>query len=108
VDIATGVDALKKRDIPYTCPKSSSSSSICHGVGPLVDPFRSHVSRSLFKGLPWFLLPVGESVSLSWVIYYEEFYLHVVSSFSCIPVTCPKLNHIMSVMQLAVHSHYTY
>jgi len=39
---------------------SSSSSSICNGVGPLVDPFRSHVSRSLFKGLPWFLLPVGE------------------------------------------------
>ena len=39
---------------------SSSSSYICHGVGPLVDPFRSHVSRSLFKGLPWFLLPVGE------------------------------------------------
>jgi hypothetical protein len=31
---------------------SSSSSYICHGVGPLVDPFRSHASRSLFKGLP--------------------------------------------------------
>ena len=40
--------------------KLSSSSYICHGVGPLVDPFQSHVSRSLFKGLPWFLLPVGE------------------------------------------------
>jgi len=39
---------------------SSSSSYIFHGDGPLVDPFRSHVSRSLFKGLPWFLLPVGE------------------------------------------------
>jgi hypothetical protein len=25
---------------------------VCHGVGPLVDPFRSHVSGSLFKGLP--------------------------------------------------------
>ena len=25
---------------------------IFHGVWPLVDPFRSHVSRSLFKGLP--------------------------------------------------------
>jgi len=37
-----------------------SSSYIFHGVGPLVDPFRSHVSRSFFKGLPWFLLPVGE------------------------------------------------
>ena len=37
---------------------SLSSSYICHGVGPLVDPFQSHVSRSLFKGLPWFLLPV--------------------------------------------------
>ena len=39
---------------------SSSSSYICQGVGPLVDPFWSHVSRSLFKDLPWFLLPVGE------------------------------------------------
>jgi len=26
--------------------------NICHGVGPLVDPFRSHVSISLFKALP--------------------------------------------------------
>jgi hypothetical protein len=33
---------------------------ICHGVGPLVDPLRSHESRSLFKGLSWFLLPVGK------------------------------------------------
>jgi len=39
---------------------SSSSSSICHGIRPLVDPFRSHASRSLFNGLPWFLLPVGK------------------------------------------------
>ena len=31
------------------------------------------------------------SVSLPWVISYEAFYLHVVSSFSCIPVICPKL-----------------
>ena len=37
-----------------------SSSSIFHGIGPLVDPFRSHTFRSLFNGLPWFLLPVGE------------------------------------------------
>jgi len=39
---------------------SSSSSYVCHGVRPLVDPFRSHVSRSLFRGLPRFLLPIGE------------------------------------------------
>jgi len=37
-----------------------SSSSIFPGVGPLVDPFWSHASRSLFNGLPWFLLPVGK------------------------------------------------
>jgi len=34
---------------------------------------------------------LGNSVSLPWVIYYEAFYLHVVSSFSCIPVICLKL-----------------
>ena len=28
------------------------------------------------------------SVSLPWVIYFEAFYLHVVSSFSCVPVIC--------------------
>jgi len=39
---------------------SSSSSSIFHGIGPLVDPFRSHASRSLFNGLPRFLLLAGE------------------------------------------------
>jgi len=33
----------------------------------------------------------GRSVSLPWVIYFEAFCLHVVSSFSCIPVICPKL-----------------
>jgi hypothetical protein len=46
--------------IMISSSSSSSSSYICHGVGPLVDPFRSHASRSLFKGLPWFVLPVGE------------------------------------------------
>ena len=34
---------------------------------------------------------LGNSVSLPWVIYYEAFYLLVVSSFSCIPVICPEL-----------------
>ena len=34
---------------------------------------------------------LGSTVSLPWVIYFEAFYLHVVSSFSCIPVICPKL-----------------
>ena len=35
-----------------TLDMTASSSYSCHGVGPLVDTFRSHVSRSLFKGLP--------------------------------------------------------
>ena len=34
---------------------------------------------------------LGSSISLPWVICFEAFYLHVVSSFSCIPVICPKL-----------------
>ena len=34
---------------------------------------------------------MGSSVSLPWVIYFEAFYLYVVSSFSCIPVICTKL-----------------
>ena len=31
------------------------------------------------------------SVSLPWVIYFQAFYLHIVSSFSSIPVICSKL-----------------
>ena len=34
---------------------------------------------------------LGSSVSLPWVIYFEAFYLRVVSSFSCIPVICTKM-----------------
>jgi hypothetical protein len=33
---------------------------------------------------------LGNSVSLPWVIYYEAIYLHVVFSFSFIPVIRPK------------------
>ena len=39
---------------------------------------------------------LGNSVSLPWVIYYEAFYLHVVSSFSCIPAICPKFDLIFN------------
>ena len=34
---------------------------------------------------------LGSSISLPWVISFEAFYLHVVSSSSCIPVICTKL-----------------
>jgi hypothetical protein len=33
---------------------------------------------------------LGNSVSLPWVVCHEAFCLHVVSSFSCIPIICPK------------------
>ena len=39
------------------------------------------------------------SISLPWVIYFEAFYLHVVSSFSCIPVICPKLLLFLTPLQ---------
>jgi hypothetical protein len=53
-----------QKNVPLgkTTPGKSSSSSSCSnrgGIGALVEPFRSHQSRSLFKGLPWFLLPSG-------------------------------------------------
>ena len=91
---------------------SSSSPYIFHGVGPLVDPFRSHVSRSLFKGLPWFLLPVGASVSLPWVIYFEAFYLHVVSSFSCnyfftvLNDSVPSYNYMLVPTNVGINTEY--
>ena len=41
------------------------------------------------------------SVSLPWVIYYEPLYeyLHAVSSFSCIPVICPKFVLILTPLK---------
>ena len=42
------------------------------------------------------------TVSLPWVIYFEAFYLHVASSFSCIPVICPKLVLYLTPLQ-SVH-----
>jgi len=40
---------------------------------------------------------LGNSVSLPWVIYYGAFYLHVVSSFYCIPVICLKFGVIFNI-----------
>jgi hypothetical protein len=42
---------------------------------------------------------LGSSISLPWVIYFEAFYLHFVSSFSCIPVICPKLVLFLTPLQ---------
>jgi len=42
---------------------------------------------------------LGSSISLPWVIYFEAFYLHVVSSFSCILVICPTLVLFLTPLQ---------
>ena len=42
---------------------------------------------------------LGRSVSLPWVMYFEAFYLHVVSRFSCIPVICPKFVLFLTPLQ---------
>ena len=42
---------------------------------------------------------LDSTVSLPWVIYFEAFYLHVVSSFSCIPIICPKLVLFLTALQ---------
>ena len=42
---------------------------------------------------------LGSSISLPWVIYFEAFYLHVASSFSYIPVICPKLVLILTSLK---------
>jgi len=42
------------------------------------------------------LCQMGNSVLLSWVIYYEAFYLHVLSSFSCIPVIFSNFGVILN------------
>jgi len=42
---------------------------------------------------------LGSRVSLPSIIYFETFYLHVVSSFTCIPVICPKLVLFLTPLQ---------
>ena len=45
------------------------------------------------------ICPLGSSVSLPWVICFEAFYLHIVPSFPCIPVICPKLVLFLTPLQ---------
>ena len=42
---------------------------------------------------------LASSVSLTWVIYFEAFCLHVVFGFSCIPLIFPKLVLILPPLQ---------
>jgi len=42
---------------------------------------------------------LGICVPLPWVIYFEGFYLHVLSNVSCIPVICPKLVLFLTPLQ---------
>jgi len=80
---------------------SSSSLYICLGVGTLVrsgityPEVSSKVCHDSFCQL-------GNSVSLPWVIYYGAFYLHVVSSFSFIPVICLILVFFFNSLQFVL------
>ena len=70
---------------------SSSSSSYVMESGHLLTrsgPTYPEVSSKVCQDC---FCQLGNSVSLPWVIYYGAFYLHVVSSFSYIPVICLKL-----------------
>ena len=42
---------------------------------------------------------LGSSVSFLWVIYFEAFYLHVVTSFSCIPLIFSKFMLFLTPLQ---------
>ena len=45
---------------------------------------------------------LDSSVSLPWAIYFEAFSLHVVSSFSCIPLICPKFVLFLAPLQFVL------
>jgi hypothetical protein len=78
---------------------SSSTTTTYNRVGPLVDLFWSHMSRSLFKGLPWFLLPVGLNFLVFLVINYGAFCLYVATYFFCI---LPKTGVMFSYFEISV------
>ena len=52
-----------------------------------------------------FFCQLESSISLPWVIYFKAFYLHVVSSFSFIPVICPILVLFLTPLEF-VHLFY--
>jgi hypothetical protein len=89
-------DISKDGNLKMQCKLSSSW---CHnGVGPLVDLFRPHTSKSpvLFLGsfcllMCNFLLPL--------VISYKAFCSHVICDFSCSPVFCPRLGLYLISLQ---------
>ena len=39
------------------------------------------------------------SILLSWAIRYDEFYLHVASTFFCNPVFCPEMGLYLVLLQ---------
>ena len=71
-------------------PLPSSSSYIYHGVGHLLTCSGLTYPEISSKICHDFYYQLENSVLLPWVIYYEAFYLHVVCSFSYIPVLPPK------------------
>jgi hypothetical protein len=79
------------RNITVPFLRKSSSSCSYQGVGPLVDPFRSHASRCLWNGLLWFLLPFWCSSFVSVGNLLRGIRFNVVSIFSYDHVFCLKL-----------------
>ena len=65
-----------------------------HGVGPLVDPFRSHVSRSLFKSLLSFLLLVREwyFITLGNLFLYLILFMYVLLIIYLWYIVSPRLD----------------
>ena len=72
---------------------------ICHGVGPPVDRSGLTYPEVSSKVYHDSFCHLGSSVSSPWIIYFEAFYLHVVSSFSCIPVICTKFVLFLTPLQ---------
>ena len=91
--VATTLESLETRERGR---KFSNSETllviiICHVVGPLVTRSGLTYPEISAKVYHDSFCQLGSSLSLPWVIYFEAFYLHVVSSVSCIPVVCAKL-----------------
>jgi len=77
---------------------SLSSSYICMELGHLLTHSSLTYPEVSSKICHNSFCQLGNSVSLPWVIYYEAFYIrvHVVLSFSCIQVICPKLGLLLT------------
>ena len=97
LNVVTSLSSSSSSSSPPPPPPSSSS---YHSIGPLVELFQYHTSRSLFSGLPCFLLPfvLQFFIIISNIVMYNLIYLNLK-----IYETCHQLPLWITLPSFCIH-----